>query len=324
MLPVNLEELRAEHVLRLVAERVREQRTLDYKEALPEAADSEKKEFLADVVSLANAGGGNLVFGVKERRENGAKTGEPETVTGIVGPADEVVRRLEEVARSGVVPRIPGLQFQWFDGLPDGRAVLVVRVPRSWAAQPTLLDEATRWLGSRTAAEANATSEDVEPGQVVTRRLYLGEAVAAPNGWQSLRTVLRVETETCEPSGKLIRHDNRYLISSMPQCRLSKEHWLLLVRRRWGVETAHQILDTAFAEDDHPWIEAHPRAALVVAILRRIAYTLLSLFRSVTQRSGERRAVAWKTLMTDVLFALVTTSTEQLQNLRRHRVALLR
>jgi hypothetical protein len=191
-------------------------------------------------------------------------------------------------------------------------------------AQPTLLDEATRWLGSRTAAEANATSEDVEPGQVVTRRLYLGEAVAAPNGWQSLRTVLRVETETCEPSGKLIRHDNRYLISSMPQRRLSKEHWLLLVRRRWGVETAHQILDTAFAEDDHPWIEAHPRAALVVAILRRIAYTLLSLFRSVTQRSGERRAAAWKTLMTDVLFALVTTSTEQLQNLRRHRVALLR
>ncbi len=38
-----------------------------------------------------------------------------------------------------------------------------------------------------------------------------------------------------------------------------------------GVETAHQILDTAFAEDDHPWIESHPRAALVVAILRRVS-----------------------------------------------------
>jgi hypothetical protein len=102
--------------------------------------------------------------------------------------------------------------------------------------------------------------------------------------------------------------------------RLTKEHWLLLVRQRWGVETCHQILDTAFAEDDHPWIEAHPRAALSVAILRRIAYTL---FRSVTQRSQERRQAPWKRLMRDVLFALVTTTHQQLARLRRHNVAAL-
>ena len=41
----------------------------------------------------------------------------------------------------------------------------------------------------------------------------------------------------------------RLLVSSLPDCRLTKEHWLLVVRRRWGVETTHQILDTAFAED---------------------------------------------------------------------------
>lgn len=191
------------------------------------------------------------------------------------------------------------------------------------AAQPTLLDEAKRWLGSRAAAEADAVSEDVERGHVVTRRLYLGAAVAAPDGWQSLRSVLRVETEIHDRNGKLVRRDDRYLISSLPECRLTKEHWLSVVRRRWGVETAHQILDTAFAEDDHPWIEAHPRAAFVVAILRRIAYTLLSLFRSVTQRSDERRSVAWKALMADVFFALVTTTSEQLEGLRRHRVAQL-
>jgi hypothetical protein len=96
-----------------------------------------------------------------------------------------------------------------------------------------------------------------------------------------------------------VSRDDRYLVSSLPDCRLSKEHWLSVVRRRWGVEMAHQILDTAFAEDDHPWIEAHPRGALVVAVLRRIAYTLLSLFRSVTQRSDERRSVPWKLLMID-------------------------
>jgi hypothetical protein len=62
------------------------------------------------------------------------------------------------------------------------------------AAQPTLLDEAKRWLGQRPVAEADATTEDLSRGQVVTRRLYGGAATAAPDGWQSLRTVLRVET----------------------------------------------------------------------------------------------------------------------------------
>lgn len=190
-------------------------------------------------------------------------------------------------------------------------------------AQPTLFEEAKLWLGTRTAEQADATSEHSERGQVIIRRLYLGAATAAPDGWESLRSVLRVETEIYDKSRKLISRDNRYLVSSLPECRLTKDHWLQLVRQRWGVETSHQILDTAFAEDDHPWIEAHPRAALVVAILRRIAYTLLSLFRSVTQRSEERRTVPWKRLMHDVLFALVTTSREQLHALRRHRLPTL-
>ncbi len=183
------------------------------------------------------------------------------------------------------------------------------------SAQPTLFEEAKLWLGTRQANEADATSEDIQRGQIIVRRLYFGAATAAPDGWESLRSVLRVETEIRDKNGKLISHDNHYLISSLPECRLTKEHWLLVVRRRWGVETSHQILDTAFAEDDHPWIEAQPRAALVVAILRRISYTLLSLFRSVTQRSQERRTIPWKRLMRDVLFALVTTTRQQLGRL---------
>jgi len=80
------------------------------------------------------------------------------------------------------------------------------------------------------------------------------------------------------------------------------------------VETSHQILDTAFEEDDHPWIEACPRAALVVAILRRVAYTILALFRSVTQRSNERRATPWKTLMTELFVALISTTEIELRD----------
>jgi len=85
-----------------------------------------------------------------------------------------------------------------------------------------------------------------------------------------------------------------------------------VIRRHWGVETAHQILDTAFAEDDHPWIESNPRGSLVVAILRRIAYTILTLFRSITQRSEERRHVPWKAILDDVFFALVSATDADL------------
>jgi len=95
---------------------------------------------------------------------------------------------------------------------------------------------------------------------------------------------------------------------------------VLLIRRHWRVKTAHQILDTAFAEDAHPWVVSCPRATVVVGIRRRIAYTLPSLFRSVTQRSAEARALAWKRLFCHVSNTLVSATAQQLQAPRRHRL----
>ncbi len=102
--------------------------------------------------------------------------------------------------------------------------------------------------------------------------------------------------------------------------RLTDAQWLLLVRRHWGVETSHQILDTAFAEDDHPWIEQNPRATVVVMVLRRIAYTLLTLWRGVSLRGDEQRARPWRDLMRDILLAAVTATLHQLRGLRDHRL----
>ena len=181
------------------------------------------------------------------------------------------------------------------------------------AGQPTLLQEAKRWLGPRNAPEADAMTEDFDRAQRVVRRLFIGQVTVALDGWEHLRTVLRIQTETFEGTAEP-RVDERYLISSMPSVRLTADHWLLVARRHWGVETSHQILDIAFEEDDHPWIEACPRAALVVAILRRIAYTMLTLFRTVTQRSDERRAAPWQTLMTDLVVALISTTELELRD----------
>jgi hypothetical protein len=114
------------------------------------------------------------------------------------------------------------------------------------SSQSSLYAEAELWLGSRPVESADASRQTFQRGQRVVRRLYLGPATAAPEGWEHLRTV----------------------------------------------------------------------GALVVALLRRLAYTLLTLFRSVTQRSDERRSAPWKRLMLEVFTALLTTNEDPIRGLR--------
>ena len=96
---------------------------------------------------------------------------------------------------------------------------------------------------------------------------------------------------------------------------------LNVVRSHWGVESNHHTLDTAFAEDDRPWIEADEQGMLAVLLLRRIAYTLLALFRAVTLRSDEHRSMRWKALLAWVRDALVAASAETIAGLRAREVA---
>ena len=187
--------------------------------------------------------------------------------------------------------------------------------------QPTLYQEAERWLGSRGTEHADATSSDHERGGTVVRRIYLGQTPFAPEGWAHLATLVRVESETLDAHGERVAYQNRYFVSSLPRSRLKDELWLLLIRRHWGVETSHQMLDTAFAEDDHPFIEQNPRATVVLMVLRRIAYTLTALWRGVTLRSDASRLRPWRELMHELYLCAVTATAAQLAGLRRHRLA---
>jgi hypothetical protein len=191
------------------------------------------------------------------------------------------------------------------------------------AGQPTLLAEAEAWLGCLRAEQAMAQTEDViGGGRLCVRRLYATEELAGFGGWDHLRVVLRVESETLDASGRRLAHENRYFVSSLPACRLTAAQWLRLVRSHWGIENdCHGTLDLAFEEDDHPWIEANPRGALAIGLLRRIAYNLLALFRSVTQRSDEARRTPWRTLMHWLHVALLTAKEVHVAGLRARRPA---
>lgn len=180
------------------------------------------------------------------------------------------------------------------------------------SSQSTLWREANLVLGSLSPEQAAATTEDVEHGRPVVRRVYLTPVIEGFADWTHLRTVLRVESVTLDARGAVLSRDNRYFLSSLPLRRMTAAQWLLAARRHWGVETTHQILDVTFHEDDHPWIESNPRATAVVIVLRRIAYTLLALWRSVTLRADEHRTRPWRAILRDVSLTLLTTNEREL------------
>jgi hypothetical protein len=115
--------------------------------------------------------------------------------------------------------------------------------------------------------------------------------------WRHARTFLRIDSAKIR-AGVVMENDVRLYVSSRAPQTLTADQWLYVVRAHWGVENNnHHTLDTAFAEDDRPWIEADADGMLAVLLLRRIAYTLLALFRAVTLRSDDNRAMRWRVLL---------------------------
>lgn len=138
--------------------------------------------------------------------------------------------------------------------------------------------------------------------------------------WRHAKTFLRVESvKHCE--GVVVFKEVRLYVSSGAPDLLTRDQWLYAVRAHWGVENNnHHTLDTAFAEDNRPWIEADEYGMLAVLVLRRIAYTLLALFRAVTLRSDEHRAMRWKALLSRIRDMLVAATAETLAGLRAREV----
>lgn len=109
--------------------------SLDFKERLPGQSATDKIAFLTDVAALANAGGGHLLYGVAEKRdENAQPTGVAGAAPGIEDPnPGQAILRLENMLREGIEPRVPGCRF-YPVASPEKGTVIVLQVPRSWLA----------------------------------------------------------------------------------------------------------------------------------------------------------------------------------------------
>ena len=125
LLHIPLEKITETDLRALIETGARESLPIDYKRQTYGKKEADRKEFLADICSFANAVGGDIVIGMAE------KEGVPSEITPFADNADEERLRLEQMARDGIEPRIIGLHIH-IVSIAAGGVVFIVRVPKSW------------------------------------------------------------------------------------------------------------------------------------------------------------------------------------------------
>jgi hypothetical protein len=119
--------------------------TIEYKRDTYSGNDDAKAEFLADISSFANSRGGDLLIGIE------APAGVPSSFTAFTGDPDKERLRLEQMARSGLEPRISNLQTKAVP-IASGGSVLIVRVPRSYSAPHRVIFRGRNRFWARSSA----------------------------------------------------------------------------------------------------------------------------------------------------------------------------
>jgi hypothetical protein len=135
-----------------------------------------------------------------------------------------------------------------------------------------------------------------------------------------MKTAVRVHWELLDDNGKTLKSDERYYVTSLNQDALSPKQWIMISRGHWAVENnCHHTFDAVLREDTKPWITSNANGMLAVLLLRRLAYNILSLFRTVTQRSAQGRHMPWRDLCRWFYNTLLLVNNEHLDGLRTRK-----
>lgn len=122
---LTLDQIDEAQLQRLIDGKASETRDIDYKRDTYGNADKDYGEFLADISSFANTVGGDIIVGVN------AKAGIPTSFSPLQIDPDAEILRLENIARSGLQPRIFALAVRKVP-IASGGFILVIRIPRSY------------------------------------------------------------------------------------------------------------------------------------------------------------------------------------------------
>lgn len=185
MLPTNLSDLTPEHIQGLIDSEVAEGLSLEFKQQLPTNQSEGKKEFLYDIAAMANAAGGDLIYGIGERRDDDQKaTGIADALMGLrlANVQDEIIR-LSNLIKDGIAPRISGVQMTALSC--QNGDVLVIHVPKSWNRPHMVTIASTNKFYGRVGATKYLMSVD-EIGRAFSEQSDLGRAIEQ---WRRDRTL---------------------------------------------------------------------------------------------------------------------------------------
>ncbi|MCC6626545.1 MAG: ATP-binding protein [Chloroflexi bacterium] len=130
----------------LIDDQVSEGTTIDYKAAPYGTSDEDRREFLFDVSSFANAAGGHLILGMR------AAEGIPTDLCGLDNlNVDETKLRYENMLRDNIKPRLPGVGMGAVL-LGNGKHAFVIHIPRSFATPHMVEFRQHTWFYSRNSA----------------------------------------------------------------------------------------------------------------------------------------------------------------------------
>jgi predicted HTH transcriptional regulator len=211
-----LSEVTKETINGLVQAGIAERRTIEYKEALPPADAEGKHKFLATVSSFANAQGGHIIFGIKDKRENGEPTGIPHEVVGLdaltIGQAKI---RLEQWMQTGITPRIlPSVEIEQIEMAPEKGPVLVLRVPQSLSAPHAVRDgDWLRFYGRNSGGRYPLDVPAIRLAFTVAGRCPSGYAASGRTDSRGLSPTTRQFGSTrSRGSCSMSRHSHRSLV----------------------------------------------------------------------------------------------------------------
>jgi hypothetical protein len=266
MLPLNLADITATDIRNLIDSEVAESVTLEYKEEFPSMED--KKEFLYDISALANQAGGDLIYGMADRRgEDKQATGIADHLGGMrIANVQTEIARFSNLIRDGIAPRLSGVVMRHVI-CPDGD-VLVIRVPHSWnRPHMVTLGGVNRFVGRAPTGKYPMSVDEIR--RAFSEQRELSETI---DNWRSNRADLASRNE-----GPVIFASNVIMLFHViPASAFSREPlretWVVPDRDKLAVYVPHRSTNRRYNADGYlATAQIHPKSG---------AYGYAQMFRS--------------------------------------------
>lgn len=235
-----LDDISTDEIASLVEDHVSEQQHLEFKATFRHKDPAARVELLRDIVSMANGGGGYLVFGV---RDDGRGRAQCFVERALMEGSDSMMRSIRDLCFDHIAERIEGIEIR--SRSVKGNTVIIVRIPIS-GRRPHMVT-----LGHRTHFVTRAENGKREMSLAEIRKAFVNE----PTGMRLDRMDAKLSDLV-----QTLTHDRR-----KTELREATQEYLsdALVRSNDGRLLAEVLLErfeTEVGDSPFLWLGATPTA----------------------------------------------------------------